>query len=194
MEQIITNRLRRDLVLCHTCQYFAVVWEVQEERYVDILRLMGSDPRAGPNDSDLLQMYYDMASTLGNRVNQNQSTDAMTQCLDEFCRLVIARLSPRQRAEGLKLLLIIQARHMETEQSGGHVEIIRRLTDAINVADQMDLNEKEMEDPNSPSSSRDTSMKDPDSPSSSRDTSMKDSGSTSLSRDTSMKDSVSDAP
>lgn len=57
---------------------------------------MGSDPRAGPDNFDLLQMYYDMASTLGQRVNQDQSTNAMNQCLNEFCRLIIARLSPRE--------------------------------------------------------------------------------------------------
>lgn len=30
MEQIVTDRLRRDHVLCHTCQYFSIVREVQE--------------------------------------------------------------------------------------------------------------------------------------------------------------------
>ncbi|KAK8068053.1 hypothetical protein PG996_007165 [Apiospora saccharicola] len=164
MEQTITNRLRRDQIICHTCQYFAIVREVQEEFYVERLRLMGDDPRMGPNNFDLLQMYYDMASTLGQRVNENQLPDAMNQCLNEFCRIIVARLSPRERAAGLEHLLSMQAVNMDTDTEGGNVQIIRRLTEAINAADEAALNDAKMKDPNSSSSPHDESMKDPGSP------------------------------
>ncbi|KAK6856791.1 hypothetical protein PG995_006978 [Apiospora arundinis] len=143
MDQVITDRLRRNRIVCHTCQYFAVVREVQEDTYVEVLRGMG-DVESGqqlgpiPNNFDLLQMYYDMAQTFAQRVNQDQPTNVMDQCMSEFCRLIIVRLSPEQRQRGLANLLNLQVRHMQAGQSGGHVDIVRRLTEVL-TADPMDL-------------------------------------------------------
>ncbi|KAK8073701.1 hypothetical protein PG994_004600 [Apiospora phragmitis] len=139
MQQTINDRLHRYGVRCHTCQYFALVDEVKEEHYVDVLKKVGNDPTAAPTNFDLLQMYYDMAQTFAQRVNEEQSTDVMNQCLDEFCRRIIDRLSPHQRKAGLDALLTLQMEHEETGQSGGHVNIVRRLTKAITNVDAMDL-------------------------------------------------------
>ncbi|KAK7946697.1 uncharacterized protein PG986_011018 [Apiospora aurea] len=139
MEQVVTERLRRQQVLCHTCQYFNTVREVQEDHYVQVLRTMGSDPTTAPANIDLLRMYYDMAQTFGQRANLGLSTNVMEQCINEFCRIIIARLSANQRRAGLASLTQLQEDHNEAQQPGGHVEIVRRLTEAITNANEAAL-------------------------------------------------------
>ncbi|KAK8024192.1 hypothetical protein PG993_012258 [Apiospora rasikravindrae] len=174
MEQVVTERLRRNNILCHTCQYFNVVREVAEDHYVEVLRRMGRDDTAAPSNIDLLTMYYDMAQTFGQRANLGQPTDVMGQCINEFCRIIIARLSPQQRRAGLENLMDLQVAHGDAQQPGGHVEIVRRLTEAITNADTLALEQSTadttMEDPNTTSSpprretspvDEDESMRDP---------------------------------
>ncbi|KAK8109889.1 hypothetical protein PG999_008026 [Apiospora kogelbergensis] len=174
MDQVITERLHRDGILCHTCQYFAVVQEVQEDTYVEVLLGMGEgqesapeqQPRPIPDNFDLLQMYFDMAQTFAQRVNQDHSTDVMDQCMNEFCRIVIARLSPAQRATAMAGLLDIQ--ESRSQQSRGHVEIVRRLTEVLSnlSSDPMDVDHGTMgnsgrSNPNVVSPTQDTTMVDP---------------------------------
>ncbi|KAK8071043.1 hypothetical protein PG997_011246 [Apiospora hydei] len=151
MDQVVTERLRRQQVLCHTCQYFNTVREVQEDHYVEVLRTMGSNPTAAPANIDLLRMYYDMVQTFGQRANLGLSTNVMEQCINEFCRIIIARLSANQRRAGLASLTQLQEDHNTAQQPGGHVEIVRRLTEAITNANEAALEQ----------STADTNMLDP---------------------------------